>query len=151
MSSVSSFIYVGLNQEMIDALGLPLKIATIIPGCIFSILFSEFRTRLLISIPTHRIVALTEVFHADTVASSHPLPASRYLISSLCVYQWSWMHVMSILWSIADTVSSCSCPILFKVLMLNVAICTVCLQCVCVCVRVCGDMHYVIFLPGPWI
>ena len=38
------------------------------------------------------------------------------------------MHIMSILCSKADAVSSCSCPILFKVLMLNVAICTVCLH-----------------------
>ena len=38
------------------------------------------------------------------------------------------MHIMSILCSMADAVSSCSCPILFKALALNVAICTVCLH-----------------------
>ena len=32
------------------------------------------------------------------------------------------MHIMSMLWSMADAVSSGSCPILFKVLTLNVAI-----------------------------
>ena len=38
------------------------------------------------------------------------------------------MHIMSILCSTADAVSLGSCPILFKVLMLNVAICIVCLH-----------------------
>ena len=35
------------------------------------------------------------------------------------------MHIMSILCSTADAVSSVSCPILFKVLTLNVSICIV--------------------------
>ena len=38
------------------------------------------------------------------------------------------MHIMSILCSIADVVSSGSCPILFKVFTLNVAICIGCLH-----------------------
>ena len=38
------------------------------------------------------------------------------------------MHYMSILGSIADAVISGRCPILFKVLTLNVAICIVCLH-----------------------
>ena len=38
------------------------------------------------------------------------------------------MHIMSILYSSADAISSGSCPILFKVLTLNVAICNVCLH-----------------------
>ena len=38
------------------------------------------------------------------------------------------MHIMSILCSTADSISSGSCPILFKVLTLNVAICSVCLH-----------------------
>ena len=38
------------------------------------------------------------------------------------------MQIMSILCSTADAVSSGSCPILFKVLTLDVAICTVCLH-----------------------
>ena len=38
------------------------------------------------------------------------------------------MHIMSMLCSTADAVSSDSCPILFKVLTLNVAICIVCLH-----------------------
>ena len=36
------------------------------------------------------------------------------------------MHIMSILCSTADAIHSGSCPILFKVLTLNVAICSVC-------------------------
>ena len=51
-----------------------------------------------------------------------------YLISSLCVYLCSWMHIVSTLCSAADAVSSGSCPILFKVLKLNVAICIDCLH-----------------------
>ena len=38
------------------------------------------------------------------------------------------MHIMSVLCSTADAISSSSCPILFKVLTLNVAICIVCLH-----------------------
>ena len=112
---------------MIVALGLPLKVATIILGCIFSIPFSVFRACGPIRIPTPPIVELIEFFYADAVASVHPLPVSWYLISSLCVYMCSWMHIMSILWCMADAVSSGSSPILFKVLTLNVAICIVCL------------------------
>ena len=68
-------------------------------------------------------MALTEFFHA--VASVHPLPVSWYLISSLRVYLCSRMHIMSMLWSTADAASSGNCPILFKVLTLNVVICVV--------------------------
>ena len=113
---------------MIVALELPLKVATIIVGCIFSILFSDFGARGPISTPTPPIVALIEFFHADAVASVHPLPVSWYSISSLWVYLCSCMHIKSTLWSIADTVSSGSCPILFKVLTLNVAIWIECLH-----------------------
>ena len=70
-------------------------------------------------------MALTEFFHADTVTSDYPLPVSWYLISSVCVYQCSCLHIMSILCSTADAISSGSWPILFKVQTLNVAICTV--------------------------
>ena len=80
------------------------------------------------SIPTPPTVALTEFFHADTVASVHPLPVSWYLISSVWVYQCSCMQIMSILCSTADAVSSGSWPILFRILSLNVAICIVCLH-----------------------
>ena len=38
------------------------------------------------------------------------------------------MHIMSILCSSADAISSGSCPIQFKVVTLNVAICSVCLH-----------------------
>ena len=125
MRSVSSLILVGLSQEKFVALGLPLKVANIILGCIFSMLFSDFRARGPISIPTPPIVALTEFFHADAVASVHPLPISWYLISSLWVYPCSYMQIMSMLWSIADAVRSGSFPILFKVLIFNIAICIV--------------------------
>ena len=110
---------------MIVALGLLLKVATIILDCIFSMLFNDIRPRVPISIPTPPIVALAEYFHADEVASVHPLSVSWYLISSLGVCLCSCMHIMSMLWSIADDVCSSSCPILFKVLTLNVVICIV--------------------------
>ena len=113
---------------MIVALWLPLKVAAIILGCIFSMLFSVFNALGPISNPTLPTAALTEFFHADTVTSDHPLLVSWYLISSVCVYQCSCMHIMSILCSTADAISSGSCPILFKVLTLNVAICSVCLH-----------------------
>ena len=125
MSSVSSLTLVGFYL-MIVALGLPLKVATIILGCILSMQLSDFNALGPISIPTSPTVALTVFFHANTVASVHPLPVSWYSISSLCVYLCSCMHIMSILCSMADAVSSGSCPILFKVLTLNVAICIVC-------------------------
>ena len=113
---------------MIVALGFPLNVAAIILGCIFSTLLSVFSALGTISNPTPPTAALTEFFHADTVASDQPLPVSWYLISSVCVYLCSCMHIMSILCSSAAAISSESCPILFKVLTLNVAICSVCLH-----------------------
>ena len=113
---------------MIVALELPLKVAAIILGCIFSTLFRVFNALGSISNPTPPTAALTEFFHADTVTSDHPLPVSWDLISSMCVYLCSCMHIISILCSSADAISSGSCPILFKVLTLNVAICSVCLH-----------------------
>ena len=74
MRSVSSLALVGLKQEMLVALGLPLKVATVILGCVFSMLFSDFRTHGPISVPTPTTVALTKLFHADAVASVYPLP-----------------------------------------------------------------------------
>ena len=91
-------------------------------------LLSVFNALGPIRIPIPHTVTLTEFFHADSVASVHPLLVSWYLISSVCVYLCSCMHIMSILCSPADAVSSGSCPILFKVLTLNVAICIVCLH-----------------------
>ena len=61
---------------MIVALGLPLKVATIILGHILSMLLRDFNALGPISMPTPLTVALAEFFHADTVASVHPLPAS---------------------------------------------------------------------------
>ena len=113
---------------MIITLGLPLNVSANILGCILSMLLNVFNALGPISIPTPPTVALTEFFHADTVASVHPLPVSWYLISLVCVYLCSCMHIMSILCSTADAISSGSCPILFKVLTLNVTICIVCLH-----------------------
>ena len=61
---------------MIVALRLPLNVVIIILGCIFSMLFSDFRACGPISIPTPPMMALTEFFHADVVACVHPLPVS---------------------------------------------------------------------------
>ena len=90
-------------------------------------LLSVFNALCPISIPTPPTVALTEFIHANSLTSVHPLPVLWYVISSVCVYLCSCMHIMSILCSAADAVSSGSWPILFKVLTLNVAICIVCL------------------------
>ncbi len=61
---------------MIVALGLPLNVAFIILGFILSMILSVFNALGPISIPTPPTVALTEFFHADTVARVHPLPVS---------------------------------------------------------------------------
>ena len=50
---------------MIVALGLPLKVDSIILGFIFSMLFSNFRVHAPISILKPPIMALTEFFLAD--------------------------------------------------------------------------------------
>ena len=70
-------------------------------------------------------MALTEFFHANALASVHLLRVSWYLTSSLCMYLCSWMHIITMLWSMVDVVSSGSCPILLKVLTLNFAFCIV--------------------------
>ena len=113
---------------MIVALGLPLNVAAIILVCILSMLLSVFNALGPISIPTPPTVAFTEFFHADTVASVHPLPVSWFLISSVWVYLCSCKQIMTILCSTVDAVSSSSWTILFRVLTLNVAICIVCLH-----------------------
>ena len=107
---------------MIVVLELPLNVATIILSCIFSMLFSDFRARGPISIPTLAIAALTEFFHADVGTNVHSLPVSWYFISSLWRYLCSCSHIISMLWSITEVVSSDSWPILLKVLTLNVTI-----------------------------
>ena len=106
-------------------MGLPLNVATIILSCIFSVLFSDFRARVPISVPTPHIVTLTECFHADAKTNVHPLHLSWYFISLLWVYLCSCTHSISMFWSIAEAVSSTTWPNLFKVLTLNVAICIV--------------------------
>ena len=98
-------------------------------------LFSDFKAPGPISIPTPPFVVLTEFFHADVVANVNPLSELWYLISSLCVHLCSWMHIMSMLWSMGNAVSSSSCSILFKILTLNVTICIVCLHFSNFCLR----------------
>ena len=61
---------------MIVALGLPLKVATIILGCILSMLLSDFTALGPVSMPSPPTVALTVYFHADTEANVHLLPVS---------------------------------------------------------------------------
>ena len=113
---------------MVVALGLLLNVAAIILGYILSTLLSVFNALGLISIPNPPTAALTKFFHADAVASVHPLPVSWYLISSVSVYRCSCMQIMSILCSTANAVSSGSWPTLFRVLTLNVTICILCLH-----------------------
>ena len=91
-------------------------------------LLSYFNALGPISMHSPTTVDLAVFFHADTVASVHPLPVSWYLISSLRVYLCSCIHIMPILCSTADAVSAGSWPIIFKVQTLNVAICIVCLH-----------------------
>ena len=98
---------------MVVAQKLPLNVATIILFCIFSMLFSDFWARCPISIPTPPIAA----------SNVHPLLVSRYSISSLWRYQCYFMHIISMLLSIKEAVSSGSWPIQYKILTLNVLIC----------------------------
>ena len=107
---------------MIVALGLPFNAATIILGCIFLILSKVLGP---IRIPTPLIMVLTEIFHADAKTNLHRLPVSWYFKSLLLIYQCFSMHIMSMLWTIAEAVDSTGWPILFKVLNLNVVICIV--------------------------
>ena len=102
--------------------GLLLNVVTRILGCIFSMLLSDFKVCGLKSIPTLPMTALIEFFSADAVIKCPPIAsiAVFYFYFALC----SCMHTMSRLCSAADTVSSASWPILFKVLTLSVAICT---------------------------
>ena len=123
---MTSRLCFGILRTREDSSSLPLNVAAIILGCILSMLLSVFNALGPMSIPTPPTVALTEFFHADTVTSIHPLPVSWYLISSVWVYRFSCMQIMSILCSTADAVSSGCWPILFRVLTLNVAICIVC-------------------------
>ena len=62
MGFVSSLGLVGLSQEMIVVPGLPLNVDTIILGCIFSMVLSDFTARKLKGIPTSPMTALTEFF-----------------------------------------------------------------------------------------
>ena len=74
MRSISSLTLVVLR--------LPLNVATIILGFIFSMLWSGFRDCGLISIPISPILALTKFFHADAKKNVHSLLV-RYTLNKL--------------------------------------------------------------------
>ena len=59
------------------------------------------------------IAKLTEKEEVKTKA------CEKNAMIAICYDYSSWMHIISMLWSMADAVSSGSCPILFKVLTLN--------------------------------
>ena len=83
------------EQEM----GFLLKVTTIIFGCIFSILFYDFRVRGSRSFPTPSMMALIEIFHKDAEINVHPLPVSWYFIStSLWWYLCSCKQVYVLLY-----------------------------------------------------
>ena len=127
---------------MVVVLGLPLNVASIIIGCIFAMPISYFRAHGLIRIPALPIAALTEFSHADVETNVHPLSVSWYFISSLWRYLCSCMHIMSMLWSIAEAVSSVSWPILFKVLTLNDVVCIVLLHFSYFCSSLCSVAEF---------
>ena len=110
MKSVSSLTLVVLKLEIIVVLGLLLIVASIILGCIFSMLFRDFMARGPICIPTAPITALTEFFHEDAETNVHSSSVSWYFRSSLRRYLCSCMHIISKLRSVAEAVSSVSRP-----------------------------------------
>ena len=136
--SFSLLALIRLSREMIIVLGLPLNLATIILGCIFSILLSDFRAKGLRNIPISSTAALTHFLHANAEINVHLLPGSCYFISSsrrwiLC----SCTHTISTLCSSACAVSSGNWSVQSNVLTLNVAICIVLLHLKnYICVRV---------------
>ena len=73
---VRFFTNIGRSVVGDHLLGLLLNEATIILGRIFSMLFSDFRARAPINIPSAPIVALTEFFDTDAETNVHPLPVS---------------------------------------------------------------------------
>ena len=75
MRSVSSKILVE-QQEMIVALRLPLNVVIIILGCIFSMLFCDFRACGPIIMYTPPMEALIEFIHVDAETNVYLLPVS---------------------------------------------------------------------------
>ena len=109
----------------------------------FTYLFSDISARGPISIPTPPMMTLTEFPQIDAETNVYPLHVSWYFISSsLWWHQIACTHIMSMLWSFADAVSTGSWPILF-ILTLNVAIFIVLLQlsnfCFCLSFRSAAD------------
>ena len=114
---------------MIVVLGLPLNVATIILGCIFSMLLSDFWAHGPKSIPIPAMTTLIEFFHADTEMNFYLLQLPWYFISAaLWCYMCFCTHSTFMVCSTANAVNSCSWHILFKVLTLNVTICIVLLD-----------------------
>ena len=72
--SISSLALMGLKQEMIIEMGLPLNVAYVILDGIFSVLFCDFKPRGLRSLPTPPMVALTEFFHVHAETNVRLLP-----------------------------------------------------------------------------
>ena len=123
--SVSSLVLMELYQETIIVLGLLLNVAHIILGWILSMLLTDLKARGLRNIPTPPKTVLTDFFHADADTNVHPLPVSSYLSSnSRWSYLYSFTHMMSILCSAADAVSSVRRYIVFKIQTFNVAMLT---------------------------
>ena len=73
---VSLLALVGLLHKVIVVLELLLNVATIIFGCIFSMLLSDFRVQGLKNIPTPPVITLTEFFCTDPEINVHPLQVS---------------------------------------------------------------------------
>ena len=91
-------------------------------------LLSVFNALGPISIPTPPTLHWQSFSMSIQWLVSIDFPISWYLISSVWVYRFSCMQIMSILCSTADAVSSGSWPILFRVLTINIAICIVCIH-----------------------
>ena len=70
--SVLSQALVGLSQETIVVQVLSLNIAYIILGWVFSMLFRDFKSPELQSIPTLLVAALMEFFNADAEKNVKP-------------------------------------------------------------------------------
>ena len=113
---------------MIVVPGMPLNVATIILGCIFSVLLSDFKTRRRRSIPTLSMTVLT--------VSPCRCWDKHSSIASIVVFSFYFTF-----WSYLFSVSSTCWPILSKVLILKVVICIVLLHLrnLSLCVSSAGD------------
>ena len=126
VTSVSSLAIVRLLQETIVVQRLPLNVARIILGWIFTMIFVRTEKHSYTSYGD-----MDEVFHADAKKNVHLFVISWYFNSiSLWQYLYSCTHIMSIIFSAVDSVSSVSLFIVYEVLKLNIAMLTMPL-CLC--------------------